>query len=116
MLPQPPTSGCPGLVASSPVWKRGDALPDQPSNPGGKLLAEDTVFQSLKEVLAVPRIHHLIDRAKGYFTRMASGMVPACRDNRPSSSAANHRKTAPDCLTGAYLPGSIYGWTRMALS
>jgi hypothetical protein len=34
MLPQP-QSECPGFVASRPVWKRGDALPDQPSNPSG---------------------------------------------------------------------------------
>jgi hypothetical protein len=32
MLPQPPQSGCPGFVASRPVWKRGDGLPDQSSN------------------------------------------------------------------------------------
>ena len=34
MLPQPPISECPGFVASRPVWKRGDALPDQASNLG----------------------------------------------------------------------------------
>jgi len=33
MLPQATQSECPGFVASRPVWKRGDALPDQPSNP-----------------------------------------------------------------------------------
>jgi hypothetical protein len=30
-----PAPECPGFVASRPVWKRGDALPDQGSNPGG---------------------------------------------------------------------------------
>jgi hypothetical protein len=42
---------------------------------------------------------------------MARGMVPACRDNRPMSSTGNHRKTTPDRLTEAYLPGPIYGLT-----
>jgi hypothetical protein len=37
MLPQPNKSECPAFVASGPVWKRGDALPDQQSNPGGKV-------------------------------------------------------------------------------
>jgi hypothetical protein len=42
---------------------------------------------------------------------MARGMVPACRDNRPSSSMENRRKTTPDRPTGAYLLGPIYGST-----
>jgi hypothetical protein len=38
--------------------------------------------------------------APGYSTRMARGMVPACRDNRPRPSTEDHRKTTPDRLRG----------------
>jgi hypothetical protein len=57
---------------------------------------------------AVPTIHHVIDRARNS-TRMARGMEPACRDNRPRSSTEHHRKTTPDRPTEA---GPIYGLTQ----
>ena len=42
---------------------------------------------------------------------MVRGMVPACQDDRPTSSKENHPKTNPDRLTKAYLPRPIYGLT-----
>ena len=49
---------------------------------------------------AVPTIHHVIDRARIFYSHGAA-WCHACRDNRPRSIKENDRKMTPDRLTEA---------------
>ena len=75
MLPQPTHPSAPDSSLLGPSGSAGMPFLISRPTPAGKLLGEDTVFQSLKEVLAVhivdenvlpavPTIHHVIARAR----------------------------------------------------
>ena len=81
--------------------------------PAGKLLGENTVFQSLKEVLpvhiinenvlsAVPTIHHVIDRARIFHSHGASvsGYTPVKQGrHRKQAQTASLRRICRDQST-----------------